>query len=51
MIVNFLFTRKAKHMREKKRQNIKLGEKTTGLQDNSVEMDLFSLKAIESKEV
>jgi len=42
--------RKAKHMREKKMQYIKLGEKTTGLHDDSVEMDLFSLKAIESKE-
>ena len=38
-------------MREKKMQYIKLGEKTTGLHDDSVEMDLFSLKAIESKEV
>ena len=45
-------SRKKKHIREnKKKLNERLGNKSAGLSDDTVEMDLFSLKAIANKQV
>ena len=44
--------RKKKHAREnKKKLNDRLGNKAAGLNDDTIEMDLFSLKTIETKQV